>query len=211
MYLHGNLGATSVLTNLSQVQCRNDQSSILLWRSAGVILPVSSTSAATSSSISHGGLDSLTAAVLWGCLEVWVLEGISLFPWDASWIKELVPWLRKGLSKAFLMFFTLTCPKPGRFCNWSDVALEIFAKLYSHFEMMLNRKPWLSEMTDFKAYPEWSSQRFHVCFVDLAYGSQWCAQDGMVVFFNAFLDEIGWFELKLLEGRQIMANLFRSR
>lgn len=33
----------------------------------------------------------------------------------------------------------------------------------------------------------------------------------MIVFFNAFFDEIGWFEFKLLEGRQIMASLLRSR
>ena len=44
--------------------------------------------------------------------------------------REAVVWFRKGFSNAFLMFLTLTWPKPGRLCSWSVVTLEIFAKLW---------------------------------------------------------------------------------
>ena len=43
---------------------------------------------------------------------------------------EFVELFLIGFSNAFLMFLTLICPNPGRFCNWSEVAFAIFEKLW---------------------------------------------------------------------------------
>jgi hypothetical protein len=43
--------------------------------------------------------------------------------------KALVALLRKGFSNASFIFFTLTCPKPGRVCRRSAELLAISAKL----------------------------------------------------------------------------------
>jgi hypothetical protein len=57
---------------------------------------------------------------------------------DVSWSCDtergsvLVALFLTGLLNAFLIFLTLTCPNPGRFRNWSGLALEMFEKLFIH-------------------------------------------------------------------------------
>ena len=73
-------------------------------------------SGASPSSMSHSGL----AGRVGREAEV-APEPLASF-WDSGAAIELVDWLRKGVSNAFLIFLTLTCPNPGKFCSWSGVA-----------------------------------------------------------------------------------------
>jgi hypothetical protein len=54
---------------------------------------------------------------------------------DRDWEgKEVVALFRNGFSNASFIFFTLTCPNPGRFCRRSVGVLAISAKLYHKIE-----------------------------------------------------------------------------
>jgi hypothetical protein len=48
--------------------------------------------------------------------------------WEAE-RRVVVALFLNGLSNAFLRFLTLTCPNPGRFWSWSEVARDMLAKL----------------------------------------------------------------------------------
>ena len=52
-------------------------------------------------------------------------------PCDATVGSVRVALFLTGLSNAFFIFLTLTCPNPGRFRSWSGLALDMFAKLFS--------------------------------------------------------------------------------
>jgi hypothetical protein len=123
--------------------------------------------------------------------------------WDSVAAIELVDWLRKGFSNAFLIFLTLTCPNPGRFWSWSGVAWLIFAKLY-------RRSRILFIIAIVNAYSKVHSQCFDVGFVYFAYCGEGATEDWVVIFFNSFLDETRGLELKLLVCCQVMSCFFVS-